>query len=836
MSPSLRNAAVPPKFRSLFGLSAPFGISAKFNIVFLVILFIAGLNVLSLRDMFRETDGVAETVNIAGKLRMLSQKMAFELVMALDNDTDTHVRDTMRDYETALAALEHGGKAFGFVVRPVPPPIQPLTTALRGDWSNYQRHIETMLTGAHDAAAQQQLHTQAGIMLASAEKLVSALTVTTREAQRRALRDLYALLIAEVLLFGAVVLVIRARLVSPLLRLVQGTRALAEGRYDVRVEFASRDEIGELVESFNAASTRTGALIAQIESEHRQLQQAEAMFRGLAENSIVGVCIVQNERFVFVNRTLADMFGYERQHMLEGVGLFDVFAPEHRAVVAETIRRRAEGEIDAVIYEARGCRADRSTLDIQVFGSKMEFNGATAMLAVMLDVSVHRAQQRELEFLANHDTLTGLANRNLLLDRIQQATAQAQRGGGNVAVLLLDLNDFKVINDSLGHGAGDTLLQLVARRLQDSIRDGDTVARFGGDEFVIVMPDVAKAADAAAVADKINEVLATPFNLGGQEIFAHTSIGIALYPQDGDAEALIKNADLAMYRAKRERDGFRFYSEELNLRNRQRLALEGELHRAIADGALRLEYQPKICLRNGTIIGAEALLRWQHPRLGLVSPRDFIPLCEETGLIIPIGEWVIRSACAQLQQWRADGLVLPTLAVNISGKQLRNESLPDCLPDALASSQLDAGSLELELTESILLERHDEVVATMQRLRRMGVKFSLDDFGTGYSSLTYLKRFPFDHLKLDKSFIAAINHKDGAGDGGEIVKTVISLGRALGLRTVAEGVETEAQLRFLIAHGCDEAQGFYFSPPLPVDAFSALLAAQPMLLPAAAAD
>lgn len=471
----------------------------------------------------------------------------------------------------------------------------------------------------------------------------------------------------------------------------------------------------------------------------------------------------------------------------------------------------------------------------------MDINGNPAMLGVMLDVTTRRAQQSELEYLANHDALTGLANRNLLLDRIQQAIALAQRARNGVAVLLLDLNDFKVVNDSLGHSAGDNLLHQVARRLQQSMPEGDTVARFGGDEFVVVMSNVNRPGEAAVVANKILGMFVAPFDLGGQEIFVNTSIGIAIFPedvgQDGDAETLIKSADLAMYRAKRERrEGFRFYLEELNLRNRQRLTLEGDLHHAIEHDLLHLEYQPKICLRSGRIIGAEALLRWHHPRLGIVPPLDFIPLAEETGLIIAIGEWVIHTACAQRRQWLDAGLQLNTLAVNISGKQLRNANLLPCLHQALTDNNLAASSmeLELELTESVLMELHDEVVATIQRLRRMGLKFSMGDFGTGYSSLTYLKRLPFDHLKLDKSFIAALNNdQDGTGDGGEIVKTVLSLGRMLGLRTVAEGVEREDQLRFLQTHGCDEAQGFYFSPPLPPAAFADLLVSQPLMrLPA----
>ncbi|GEM_PF-1239169 len=443
-------------------------------------------------------------------------------------------------------------------------------------------------------------------------------------------------------------------------------------------------------------------------------------------------------------------------------------------------------------------------------------------LHIMHDITERKRYERELERQANYDGLTGLANRNLLTDRIQQAAAHSQRSRRQAAVLLMDLDRFKMINDSLGHNAGDSLLRAVAQRLAERVRQGDTVARLGGDEFVIVMEGLAREDDAVVSATKILEALRPPFTLAGREVFVTVSLGIALCPRNGEQpEPLLKNADAAMYQAKRlGGNGFKFFTEEMNTWAVQHLELETALRHALERGELELHYQPKVDLASGRISGAEALIRWRHPGMGLVSPGDFIPLAEETGLIVPIGEWVIETACAQIRAWQDAGLPPIGVAVNLSARQFREPNLPEVIAQALRLNDLPPRFLELELTESMLMHDPEQAAATLHRLKALGLRLALDDFGTGYSSLGYLKRFPIDSLKIDRSFVRDITSDP---DDAAIARSVISLAHSMGLGVVAEGVETEGQLHYLRRHSCDELQGYYFSRPLPADDLARLL-------------
>ena len=448
-------------------------------------------------------------------------------------------------------------------------------------------------------------------------------------------------------------------------------------------------------------------------------------------------------------------------------------------------------------------------------------NFAYGITALRADVArVHFAQQ--LEHNATHDVLTGLANRTLLSDRLRQAIASARRCGRLVAVLLLDLNDFKVVNDSLGHEAGDALLQTVAMRLRALVRETDTVARLGGDEFVIVIPDVALAEDVSIVAAKILDVLGQCFSMGGQEIHIGGSIGIGLYPHDGEHEdILMRNVDLAMYHVKQKgRSGFYFFTEELNVRNQERHTLRMELGHALSRGELVLHYQPKIDTKTHRVVGVEALVRWQHPVRGLIPPADFIPFAEDSGLILPIGSWVMHAACAQNAAWQDEGLPAISIAVNLSARQFGHENLVGLIKQVLWDTRMDPRYLELELTESVLVQEAEQAVPMLSRLKDFGVQLSLDDFGTGYSSLNYLRCFPLDNLKIDRSFVQGMASNS---HNAIIVKTMIALAHDLDLKAVAEGVETKEELDLLAAYGCDQIQGFYFSKPLPADEFKRLL-------------
>jgi diguanylate cyclase (GGDEF)-like protein len=437
-------------------------------------------------------------------------------------------------------------------------------------------------------------------------------------------------------------------------------------------------------------------------------------------------------------------------------------------------------------------------------------------------------KQETLYRLAHHDVLTGLPNRLLFFDRLQQALSQAGRHDTLLGVMLLDLDRFKAINDSFGHTAGDALLQAVGRRIGECIRDGDTVARLGGDEFTILLQDIRQAQHAALVAQKIIEALQLPFLLNGYEVVVNTSIGIALYPHCRDAETLLIHADTAMYKAKEEGgNGYRFYTDEMSSADMRRLSLETQLRKAIERNELVLHYQPQAEIASGRLLGAEALLRWQHPEHGLIPPDEFIPLAEETGLIVPIGEWVLHTACAQNRAWQDAGLAPLRVAVNVSGRQFRRLDMLETIFRTLEDTGLDSRYLEIELTEGVLMQDTVVVVQTLHALNAMGILISIDDFGTGYSSLSYLKRFPIDMLKIDRSFVQDIVTDP---DDTAIVQAIIAMSHSLGIKAIAEGVETGEQLDFLRRHGCDAVQGYCLSRPLPAEAFTHFLRHTPQAL------
>jgi diguanylate cyclase (GGDEF)-like protein len=434
------------------------------------------------------------------------------------------------------------------------------------------------------------------------------------------------------------------------------------------------------------------------------------------------------------------------------------------------------------------------------------------------------AANQQLRHLATHDALTGLPNRVLLDDRLQQAIAHADRDGRSFAVLLCDLDRFKLINDSLGHRAGDELLQEVARRLLTVVRTADTVARFGGDEFVLIGTSVGDADGAASLATRVMDVLQAPVRIATIDIHASPSIGIAMYPDDGvSMQALLAHADAAMYSAKQHgRGNFRRYAPGMDAGTEERVQLESDLHAAVTKNQFELYYQPKVDTQTGEVRSAEALIRWAHPTRGIISPAEFIPLAEECGLIGVIGGWVIREACRQTRAWQIDGVPTLRVSVNLSASQFRDSGLVDSIRRALDDAGLQARYLEVELTESAVMSDPEKSIAILEQLSAMGVLVSVDDFGTGYSSMSYLRRFPIDKLKIDRVFIDEIVSRP---EDASIVRAIVSLAHSLRLKVVAEGVETPAQLDFLKTAGCDEYQGYHFSRPLPAANFERLIRA-----------
>ncbi|MGH8674988.1 MAG: putative bifunctional diguanylate cyclase/phosphodiesterase, partial [Burkholderiales bacterium] len=424
----------------------------------------------------------------------------------------------------------------------------------------------------------------------------------------------------------------------------------------------------------------------------------------------------------------------------------------------------------------------------------------------------------QLAYQANYDLLTGLPNRSLLADRLHQAVV-AQRVAHSIAVVFIDLDNFKLVNDSLGHSAGDRLLVVMAERLRSAVREGDTVARLGGDEFVLVLINQTDDEVTYRAVQRVVAKVGEPVEIEGREFLVTCSAGISLFPRNGpDVDTLLKHADAAMYSAKQHgRNNFQFYTSEMNQLVNERLALEQSLRRALERAEFVLYYQPRLSVKSSTIVGAEALVRWQHPELGLIAPQRFIPLAEETGLIVPLGEWVLREACRQNRAWRNEGMRPGRISVNLSARQFRQEGLVRSVSRILTEVGLDPEHLEIEVTESMVMHSADAAIAILRELGSLGVALSVDDFGTGYSSLSYLKNFPIDALKIDQSFVHDIRGEEDSG--GQLAQIIISLGHSLQLKVVAEGVETEEQLRFLRKHRCDEVQGYLFGKPVPSEEF-----------------
>ena len=600
-------------------------------------------------------------------------------------------------------------------------------------------------------------------------------------------------------------------------RLIQG----GDGDTAVGGWYRRKDGSRFPVEAFRRSVQSEGShvIVAVVRdiTERRAAEEELRRFRLAMDNSADMIVLIDRAtmRFVDVNETACRLLGYSREELL-GMGPQNVLP-----VAREDLERNYDSLIASPSADTSEILTGMKSHYICKDGSLLPFESTRHVLrsadthiiaAISRDIRARLAIEEKLAYMAQFDALTGLPNRNLFQDRLTQAMALAKRNGWPMAVLFIDLDRFKLVNDTLGHGAGDKLLREAAKRLGSCIRSSDTVGRLGGDEFAAILSELGKPGDAGLVAQKIVDVFKRPFDLEGKETYVTASVGVTLYPVDSDsAEALVVNADAAMYRAKEQgRNNYQYFTRDMNERAIQRVQMEAALRRALEREEFRLFYQPKVDLVTGKICGFEALLRWQHPDKGMILPGDFIPMLEETGLIVQAGEWVLRTVCAQIKAWQKTALKVPPISVNLSARQFEQKNLKGTVGQILRDTKIDPSLIEFEITESLLMNDPEGAARTLDSLKEFGVRLSMDDFGTGYSSLGYLKRFPIDTLKIDRTFVRDISTD---ADDATLTRAIINLAQNLRLKVIAEGVETEDQLAFLRTNGCDEMQGYLFAKP-----------------------
>jgi len=628
-------------------------------------------------------------------------------------------------------------------------------------------------------------------------------------------------MVVSLLVIGIItagIMLVIYRIDKPLADLKTAMRDLSSGDLSRRLEVSDlvEDEFSELSADFNRFAERTQSLINEVSEAKNALEQSDKKTRAILENALVGIANIQGRKFLSVNRKFEEIFGFERFEILE-VGTEILFPTEndYQSIGSAAYKLLENGEIYQGEWQLK--RKDETLFWCNISAKSIVDNRPDeGTIWLYEDITQRKENEKELRLLANYDTLTGLPNRSLFHDRLEQVLERATRYDGVFALLFIDLDRFKTINDSFGHTAGDELLKEVAKRLLSCVRGSDTVSRLGGDEFTIIIPDVESTIATTKFAEKIIQVMDEPIMLLGQEVRITPSIGISMFPGDArDAATLLQNADAAMYHAKSEgRNNYQYYTQKMNAEAKEQLVLESRLRHAIEADEFRLHYHPQVDVSSRQIIGYEALIRWYEGGDKIIYPGAFISVLEDTGMIVEVGDWVLRTACEETTRLIADNKAIQHISVNLSARQFANDNLAKKVSIILDETGLPPECLVLEITETVLMTEAHESQKILDELSALGVKLSLDDFGTGYSSLAYLKRFPIDIIKIDQSFVRDI-HSD-ASDAA-ICEAILAIAHRLDLQVVAEGVETEAQFDFLSESQCHAIQGNLFGEPEPLE-------------------
>lgn len=941
------------------------GIAQKIGVVFGALLLIAVVNIVLVERMMSRADSIADTVNVAGKLRMLGQRIALQTVGYAHGvgAGETEVRQLMGDFDGALTALSDGGYVFGLNVDGLSDLHAARLSAVHEQWAVYQDSVERLLReidvseassvslppawlspGSNFTSLLDNMTGQSASLLQRAEALMNGIVADVQAEQARTVQRMYALVAVDVLLILLAFMAVRRQIVVPLRDLSTHCMELAAGNYHTRFQVSTNDEIGHLAKVFNESARRIGSLVERIEKDRQDLVRAENMFRGIAENSMVGVYIAQRGRFLYVNAKMADMFGYSRKEMVDTVPSTLIFPDTADNQDSVGARQRLLGDVPGLWVEKKGRRKDGTLLEVEIFGSLMTLDDELVTIGIALDITrrkdseaqarlamlVYRhsseamvvtdpdgklinvnpaftritgyqleevlgkklsilssgrhgpsfyhamwealratgswegdiwnrrkngeiyaerlkistcydddgqpryriglfsdiTKQKEANAFiwrqANYDHLTDLPNRQLFHDRLEKEMERSDTTGEPMALVYLDLDDFKEVNDTLGHGFGDRLLAEVGKRLQACVRSTDTVARLGGDEFMLILGGMSESERTDGICELVMDRLMEPFFLEGEQAQITASMGITFYPADGQsAKDLMQNADLAMYAAKAQgkHQVARFHpSMQEHVQMRREMAQDLVL--AMRDKQFQLVYQPIVELASGKIDKVECLLRWEHPRKGMVSPGEFVPFAEDSGFINNIGEWVFQEATRQTAKWRRRHPHLQA-SINVSPVQFMGKDMcSEAWLKHLSGLGMEGDQLVVEITERLLMDVDSNVSSKLISFRDAGVQIALDDFGTGYSSMSYLKRFDIDYIKIDQSFVRNLGR---GSDDLVLCEAMIGMAHRLGLKVVAEGVETDNQRDLLAAAGCDFAQGYLFSPPVDADTFEDLL-------------
>lgn len=803
----------------ILNILGDFGLQTQLMAIFVTSALCAISTVYYFSTEFGRLTRATELVSDAGRLRMYSQRVALLTQAAVRNEPGAadQLLQVTHNFDLGIDKLPIDASVVGFLLE------DSQLFQVREAWQDLKQVSVAVVSKPHvrplTDTESPLLTDLATRTLTATEAVVASLVAQTDNVRARVRLFMVSGTVTAAAFVLAMFIYVRRRFLAPLSALGAVLRRIAVGDLAARASVRQSDEIGEVLHSANATAEALQVARAKESESMRQLRDSEIRNRTLWEIAHEAIITIDSDgKIVFANPAVQPTFGYEIGELVgQNISILQPahLRAAHQAGLTRYVASRSK-KVDWQRVELNAVHKDGHQVPVELSFSEMQLSTQTWFVGTFRDITERKRQEAELQHSANFDALTGLANRALLFDRLDQSLHAARRHQRQVGILFLDLDNFKVVNDTLGHERGDELLVEVARRLEHCVRDGDTVARLGGDEFVLLLAEIEDLDDIDAVAHRALSKLKASIRLGESEAYVGASIGACVFPEDGaDRTELLRHADIAMYRAKEGgRNNVQRFSAKMQERYNHRMSMETSLRRAIDAGDFVLHYQPQIDILNGAVIGAEALIRWESKELGRVSPAQFIPLAEETGLIVPIGEWVIDRALQDLANLRrTPGLENCRVAINLSARQFAGESLLYDISSAIVRYALPPHLVELEITESLMMTEPERAAKVLEDLRKLGCSVALDDFGTGYSSLAYLRHFPLDCLKIDKSLISDV----------AILVAVVQLARSFGLKTLAEGVEDEAIVVLLRQIGCDFIQGFFYSRPLPLDQFQDFL-------------